>query len=262
VAVSPICHGCSLIRGSCRTAHPRLAVLVDEAVSLMCRIMIHSRPAGIVIGGPKATSRVIFGVGTQPVPLPNLLGRGLLRLSASYSRLAVLRGILTVVGNTRMGRRGIASAVGNTTAVETDNATFWSADGTSEDGAAGSVPGSRWRWGHLRQVGERALCGRNRRWCRYAAWRRVAGATTAADRQDKQGSTAAQRNRVPAFMIRHSMNRHRLVATHHCLGRHDVRLQVSYCDNAPFRCRRHPDTFVGNVFQFGVRSMREIVTAC
>jgi hypothetical protein len=55
-----------------------------------------------------------------------------------------------------MGRRGTASAVGNTTAVETDNATFWSADGTSEDGAAGSVPGSGWRWGHLRQVGEQA----------------------------------------------------------------------------------------------------------
>jgi hypothetical protein len=112
VAVSPICHGCSQIRGRCRTAHPRLAALVDEAASLMCRITIHPRPGGIVIGGPKATSRVIFGVGTRPVPLPNLLERGLLRLGASYRRLVVLRGILKVVGKYADGAAGYSKCGG------------------------------------------------------------------------------------------------------------------------------------------------------
>lgn len=62
-----------------------------------------------------------------------------------------------------MGPRGMAGAVGNRTAVEPGNTTFWSGDATSGDCPAGAAPETRWRVGHLRQVGERALCGRIRR---------------------------------------------------------------------------------------------------
>jgi hypothetical protein len=108
------------------------------------------------------------------------------------SRLGPVSGRLTAREVRLTPRGGIAEAR-NTTAVEADNTTFWSAfrsaHKTSRDGADGLAPGSRWRCGHLRQVGEWTLRSRNRWCCCYVAWRLAAGTTAVPGHDDSHGST-------------------------------------------------------------------------
>jgi hypothetical protein len=135
----------------------------------------------------------------------------------------------------------------NTPAAEAGNATFSCPDGTSGDTAAGSASG-RCRCGVLRQVGEWAPCGRNRRWCRCAGWRCVAGASTATGRQDKRSRTAAPRNRFSAFVIHHNLivnagQRHITIVRDTMLA---CRLVITITRD--FGGEYRPDTFVCNGF--------------
>jgi hypothetical protein len=169
-AVSSICHGGRLIRADCHTAAPWPA------------------PRDSYWRGDwRAESRVADDVWRRRCTQEPSPAR------PQNSRLGPVRGRLRVGGIGPLGLvpRGIAGEARNTTAVEAGNATYWSADETSRDGAAGLTPGSRWRCGHLCQVGERTLRGRNRRGCCCAAWRLAAGATAVPGRQDKHRSTAA-----------------------------------------------------------------------
>ena len=175
---------------------------------------------------------------------PLLQGNSSSGCAPSGSRLGPVRGRLAAGGITSPGRRGVADAR-NATAVEAGNAPFWSADETSGDSAVGLAPGRRWRRGHLRQVGERTPRGRNSRWCCCAAWRLAADATAVPDRQGKHGSTAVQRDRCSAFMIRHSINRHRVAGASHCWARHAVRPHINRGANA----------FLGNGFQRRIQRM-------
>jgi hypothetical protein len=173
-AVSSICHSGRLIRA-------------DYPVDIVI---------GVVIGGSKGVSRMMFGL-IAALRIVRDLERSLLRLDGGRrGRLGLVSGRLTARGIRRLTPRGIAIAKArNTTAVEADNTTFWSAfrsaHETSRDGAVGLAPRSRWRCGHLRQAGERTLRSRNRRCCCYVAWRLAVGTNAVYGRDGSHCSASA-----------------------------------------------------------------------
>lgn len=169
IDVSSICHSGRLIRA-------------DYPVDIMI---------GIVIGGSKAVSRMMFGL-IAALRIVRDLERSLLRLDRGRQPLRAGQREVDGEGGPPDAAGGIAEAR-NTTAVEADNTTFWSAfrsaHKTSRDGADGLAPGSRWRCGHRRQVGEWTLRSRNRWCCCYVAWRLAAGTTAVPGHDDSHGST-------------------------------------------------------------------------
>lgn len=181
VAVGLMFHGSRTIRMLTRTAAHLASVVAGNTTvrqeparsgrvlaSSMCPMMI-LRSAARRRRGRRVEDRVAddFGVDVQPVSFAISLSAALSGSATASRSLTLVRGLLKAFrifprGRGR-GRGGMAGGARNRTAVEADNTAFWPVDGTSEYGAASFPPGSRWRCGLLRQVGERALCGRNRR---------------------------------------------------------------------------------------------------